>query len=316
MNSLAVEMLSFSESSAMNKDLVASLWPCFLDAVVSQFELQEYCLESKVSSPDDYPYSSWKYCLSQDEKRRRNASNVVRLVQQLLQTDEEKASKLLRQISLQSETLSYEELDLLVIPLLEQMLGIVKQGSLDDRQFYRSMITTYIIRVVRQEPKKPSDWARLDEKIRCYEKNDECPHCRLLEEFFQNPDEESRKFVMTDDSKHMQYSMPWQTEKSIDESQTPPVLIVTKTLQRWENDHEYWLRQANRAQETLKRLPQDDLKRCLGQEEYDALMDLRPVKVSKETICNTDAITPQENTTTGNDPNKVTVPQKRPRSDS
>lgn len=271
-------MLSFSESSTVKKDLVASFWPCFLDAAVSLFELQEYCLASKAGYPHDYPYSSWKDCWSEDEKRQRNASNVVRLHQQLLQTDEEKASKLLRQISLQSETLPKEELDLLVIPLLEQMNGIVNQCPLDSRQFYRSMILTYMTRIVQQEPKKPSDWARLDEKIRCWDDEEECLGCRSLEDFFRNPNEKSGEFVMTDGWKRLKYSVPWQTEELIDESQTLTVLNVTKTLQRWENDHENWERRAGRAQETLKRLPQDDLKHCLGQEEYDALMDLRPVK--------------------------------------
>ena len=315
MNALAVEMLSFSECSTVKKDLVASFWPCFLDAAVSLFELQEYCLASKARYSDDYPYSSWKDCWSEDEKRRRNASNVVRLHQQLLLTDEEKASKLLLQISLQSQTINKEELDLLVIPILEQINGIVNQCPLDSRQFYRSMILTYMIRIVQQEPKKPSDWARLDEKIRCWANKKGCPDCRSLEEFFHNSNEESCRFVMTDDSKHLEYSVPWQTKKSIDKSQTPPVLIVTKTLQRWESDHENWQRRAKRAQETFKRLPQDDLKRCLGQEEYDALMDLRLLKIPKETI-STATITPQETTTAGNDPETVTVPQKRPRSDS
>ena len=63
------------------------------------------------------------------------------------------------QIQSQTESLPYDELDRLVIPLLEQMMHVMALCTVDASEFYQSMMTTYITRVVQKEPKKPSDWA-------------------------------------------------------------------------------------------------------------------------------------------------------------
>jgi hypothetical protein len=82
---------------------------------------------------------------------------VIGLYQQLLHSDEKKAAKLLVKIQSQTNSLLHKELDRLVIPLLEQMVEVLDLGSLETRQFYQSIMTTYITRVVQKEPEKPSD---------------------------------------------------------------------------------------------------------------------------------------------------------------
>lgn len=312
-NALAIEMLRFSASSPGQKELVTALWPAFLDTAISKFELTEYCFAPETKSPHDYPCLSWNHRGS-PERSRQNSSNVVRLHQQLVQVDEKKASELLRQISLQSKTLTTEEQDLFVIPLLEQMNDILTKCPFHGRQFFVSMITTYMQQVVRQEPKKPSDWAHLDEEIYCCRKD--CSHCQSLQEFFHSPDVKSRIFVMNDDSKHIVNKVPWQFKKSIDidRLQRPSVLTITKTLESWESDHARWQERAEKAQKTLKCLPQEDLIQSLGREEYDALMDLRPIKIPRETTT-TDANVSQEKSSQMDDSIKVANPLKRPRSD-
>ena len=274
-----METLSFSRSSSANNDLVARFVPLFLDAAASQFELQKYSSASKNSSArGDYPYSSWPGCYGEKERGRRDASTVVALYQQLLQSDG-KASELLTQIRSQTESLPCHELDRLVIPLLEQMMPIMDLCSVETSQVFQSMMMTYMTRVVQKEPAKPSDWARPNEYQKCY--RSDCAECKLLQEFLMDPEEESRSFILGSESWHQESSVPWQCKKSIDNSRNPRVLIVTKTLKRWEEEHSEWQKRASKVQESFRQLPQKELQQCLG-ESYDAIMDLRMVKLQDE----------------------------------
>lgn len=280
MNAVAVEILSFSQSSSSGKDLTARLFPLVLDVAASQFKLQKYSSAAKDSSSrSDYPYSSWPSCYDKEEKGRRDASVVVSLYQQLFHSDRNKASELLSQLQSQTESLPYDELDRLIVPLLEQMMYIVDLCPLDACRFYQSMMATYITRVVQEEPKKPSDWSRPDERGKCYRFN--CPDCPSLHEFLIDPGRESGSFTLPKDPWHLTSMVPQQCTESTDKSQEPPVLIVTKTLKGWEENHSKWQKRASKARETFNRFPQKELKQCLA-EKYDAIMDLRMVKLQDQ----------------------------------
>jgi hypothetical protein len=231
--------------------LVGRLFPLVLDAAASQFDLQKYSSASKGSSRGDYSYSSWPDCYKDEERGRRDAGNVVGLYQQLLRSNGKKAFDLLGKIQLQTESLPNTEQSRLVIPLLQQMIDVVDRRSPHSRQFYQSMIATYITQVVQKEPGKPKDWSRPSEIEGCCWAISNCPTCQLLHEFLMNPREESRRFVL-DKSGHLKYSVPARCNKSY-ESET--VLIVTKTLKGWEENHMKWQKRASEAQETFKLLP-------------------------------------------------------------
>ena len=292
---------------------MARLFLFVLDAAASQFGLQQYSSAAKTStSHDEYPYSSWPECQNESDKGRSDASLVVDLHQRLLQADGKKASELLGHIQSQTESLSFEELDRLVIPLLEQMIYIVDLCPRDACQFYQSIMATYITRVVQKEPEMPRDWARPNDKIKCDSK---CKACQPLQEFLADPGEESREFVSPPYG-HFKWSVPDQCTKSEDLSQTPPVYIVTKTLKGWEEDYAKWQERASKAQEVFQRLPQEKLRRCLA-EKYDEIMDLRMVKLPNKGSTSLTNDTAKK--TTDNQPNELsgsTVPQKRARSDS
>ena len=312
---MAVEILSYSQSSNPDEDLVARFFPLILDAAASQFELEKYSSAAKnMYHCDEYPYSSWPGCYNENERGCRDASIVVRLHQRLLQADGTKASKLLDQIQSQIESLRYEELDRLVVPLLGQMIYIVDLCPPEACQFYQSMMATYITRVVQKEPEKPSDWARPNEFKKCY--YSECSTCQSLQEFLVNPGEESRGFPLLTDSWHLEHSVPDQCKTSTDGSQKPPVLIVSKTLKGWEENHSKWQERASKAQATFRRLPQKELKQCLA-EEYDAIMDLSMVKLQDEGVTAQTTDTLEESTANLLDKqSQSTVPQKRSWSDS
>lgn len=273
-NALAVEILSYLQSSSPDKDLVDRIFALVLNAAGSQFELQKYSSASKGSnSHKDYPFSSWPNCANK-EKGGRDAKMVVDLYYQLLQSDRKKASELLDQIQAQIKTVSDNELDRLVIPLLEQMMHSLDLSSVDASKFFKSAITTYIKRVVQNEPEKPSNWAQPNEEVHCYRKG--CSFCESLKKFMSDPEEESRHFTLPDKDalSHARWVMPryCRTEESTEQE-----FKVTKTLKAWENIHSEWQKRALKAQETLNQFPQAELKQCLV-DEYHAIVDLHIVK--------------------------------------
>jgi hypothetical protein len=274
-NALAVEILSYSQSSSHEKDVVARLLPLVLDVAASQFELQKYSSASKRSPLlADYPYSSWPSCC--EGKGQRDAGIVVGLYQHLLLSDGKKASNLLSKIQLQTESLPHAELDRLIIPLLEQMMHVVDLHSPEACKFFQSMMETYIMRVVQKEPEKPRDWSRPNECKICFSF---CSDCVLLREFLMDPREERRRFVVS--SEHLRFNVPSQCEISAYDRENPTVFIVTKTLRGWEENHLEWKNRASKAQETFKRLPQIELKQCLA-EKYDKIIGLDMVKLQDE----------------------------------
>lgn len=284
-NGLAVEILCFLQSSSTKNDLVARLFRQILDAAASQFKLQEYSSHDKWCTggerpfsfvDGDYPYSSWREC-GTEEKGRRDASIIVSLHQQLLQADGGRASELLRRIQSESEIVADTVLKRLVIPLLEQMIYVVARCPLDAHEFYQSMLTTYITRVVGKEPKKPSDWARPGESG-C--SRSDCSNCQSLREFLLDPKEESRKFDLSSFG-HIRYWVLKHCDISQieDKSATKQTVVATKNMKDWEWEHSKWEKRAVTAQKFLKGLPQDELKQCLGQEKLDDIMDLRMVKL-------------------------------------
>lgn len=279
-NALAVEIFSFSQSACPSDDLVARLLPLVADAAVSQFELQKYSSTSKKSSSqDDYPYSSWPDCCDDCERGRRDAGILTSLYQHILKFNVMKASELLDQIQAQTECLDCDELDRLILPFLEQMMYTMDLRSDEARRFYQRVMTTYMTQLVQKEPVKPSDWARPDEQEECHRK---CPDCRWLHEFLMDSREESCSFVLPKDYSHLISSIPRQCKTSIDKSQRPSVLLVTKTLQAWKENHSQWQQRLSKVQATFRRFPQEALRLLLA-EKYEAITGLRMAKEDSTT---------------------------------
>lgn len=279
-NAFVVELLSYSQSPGVDTDLVTSLFPLVRDGAASQFELAKY--SSAVKNPyctdGDYPYSSWPGCKDEKEKGRRDASVVIDLYQRLLQFDEDKARELLDRIQSQVTTLHCQELDRLFIPLLKQMMHVMDPGSRDAVEFYQAVMTAYITRVVEQEPEKPTDWSRPNEVNKC-SRLSECVECAALREFLLDPQEESRSFRLLDHW-HCKGPLPLTPyERDTDWSQKPPVLTLTKTLQRWKDDHSTWRRSVSEAEKTFQQFDQKELSQFLA-EKYDAIIGLHMVKLS------------------------------------
>ena len=271
------------ECPSVDQNPVARLMPFALDNAVSQFELEKWSSASKCSSSSriDYPYSSWPDFYEAKDRPKRDASIIASLHKHLLKSHQANASELLIKIQSQAESIPYKELDTLITSLLEKMVYIVDQCPLDARQFYTSLITTYGIRFIEQEPKKPSDWARPAEKdkIRCYSR---CSNCDLLREFMLNPAEETHAFTVSkEDYGHLRLQAPYECNESWDTSQESYVMTVTKTCKGWESSHSEWEKRVSKAQKTLRQLPQESMKQCL-RDDYETIMNLDVIRLHAE----------------------------------
>lgn len=279
MNAFAVEILSFSQSSIADRDLVARLFPLVQDSAVAQFELQQYSSAYKLlaSADRDFPYSSWPNHENTDRKEtkaHKDARNVVNLYQRVFQSDQTTAHKLLDKIQSQTESITLDKLKRLVIPLLIQMLQVVDKSSTEACKFYQTMMTTYIMRSVQKEPEKPKDWSRPDEEIgNCYTRS--CVDCAVIKEFLMDPEKQSHEFDSLEVADHFYYKTIGSCTRR---RKGPSKLTVTKTTKAWEKAHTEWERHASATQAAFQSFPQAELKQCLGIH-YEAIMDLRVVKV-------------------------------------
>jgi len=270
------------------KDLAAHFFPLILIPAATQFELDNFSSAARSTG-----------CNDETEKGRRDADIVVKLYQKLLQLGRARATELLFKIKSQIAVLTHSKLDNVVIPLLRQLFPILDLSSLEVCDFYQSIMSTYIERVVHKEPEKPRDWSRPVDEVRCY--RSVCPDHQSLGQFLLEPKEESRIFTSLNDPTHLGCNMPSDCETT----RASGVLTVRKTLNRWKRERKEWQERVSKVQMTLKQFPQTELQQCLA-DQYDAIMNLNMVRItdiSKRSIKNC-----------SNGPSGSTVPQKRPRS--
>ena len=228
--------------------------PSTLNAAVSQFELEKWSSASKCSSSSrrDYPYSSRPDSYKAEDGPKRDVNIVANLHKHLLESHPANASELLVKIQSQAKSICDKEIDALIVSLLEKMIYIIDQCPPDARPFYVSLITTYTVRFVKDEPEKPNNWARPSEKneVKCYDKS--CSDCDSLRKFLLNPVEETYAFEVSEKDWHCRFQVPSECNLSRDESQKPPVWTVAKTYKRWERSHAEWEKRASKAQNSLR----------------------------------------------------------------
>ena len=149
--------------------------------------------------------------------------------------------------------------------------------------FYRETILAHTLRTVQHEPEKPSNWSRPSETTQCY--GEDCPDCSALNEFLLDPQCQSRTFSELKSPWHFYSRACRKCDSSTDESTKPITVVVTKTLKAFEREPQEMARaRGSVAQKTYHRLPQQQLKRCLGEEGYLKVMTLQAVKIMTEQL--------------------------------
>ena len=280
-NTLLVEILCYAETTE-NPHLVEHLASSILDRALPSFQLQQFSSRTKAQSrPEVYPFSSWPHC-DWDERGKKDAAVVVSLYRRLAREDLNKAGELLQKLANDVATIDKMELDRFVIPLLKEIIDITVSQPLEASRFYSQIISTYIARVVEKEPPKPQDWSLPDDMRKCY--RPDCAYCDPVRLFLQDPRKEEQTFTVPerayyDLTRHVPSGYETSWEKNGAEKKR---VTITKTLMTWQRKHSYWQGKVENAQSALRSLPEGPLRQCLGDGEYQNLMELGTVTASSE----------------------------------
>jgi len=224
-----------STPDSFGKDLAARLFPLILIPEATQFELNKFSSAARSTGSYD-----------ETEKGRRDANMVVKLYQKLLQLGQARATELLCKVKSQIAVLPHSKLDNVVIPLLRQLFPILDLSSLEVCDFYQSIMSTYIERVVHKEPEKPKDWYRPADEFLCY--RSVCPDHQSLRQFLLEPKEESRTFTSLNDPTHLECNIPSDCKTK----RASGVLTVRKTLKGWKREHKEWQERVFKVQKTFQ----------------------------------------------------------------
>ena len=273
-NKLTLKVIISIQDPSKSETITARLLPLVLGIVVPQFKLAEW-----------YSAPGWLGDLKAEyttyEQAGRDAKNIARFHQHLFESSPTDATILLAMIQSQLQTASVEAIAWLTIVLLKEMTPIVDQCPLEAGQFYTTLLTSFVQKFVQQEPERPTDWAQPKKAenfdVNRYNGCRRCSSCPALQEFFLASTEESRTFTEPLDLPHLQDRVKCYRglcQASLDESQSPPVLTLTKIAE----DHAAWKERASKAQESFAKLPQDALKQALG-DDYDAITNLDMVRL-------------------------------------
>ncbi|KAL8881817.1 MAG: hypothetical protein Q9192_007715 [Flavoplaca navasiana] len=307
-NPLVIELLSQANHQDRSKSYFDTLLRKIVDSAISNFNLCGYAKYiASLVPPNQSSYSSGRSReTTASAYSNRLAGPIKAFYEYAGAHKQELPALLLQRIQATASELTVEQSNGFLISFLSELIPVADTSLTEAKFCMRSLITLYITRTVGYEPKKPSDWTRLEEinTASCH-----CNNCSSMNTFLKDPEESY--YALGNGDYHLQYQFHDFKYFDIPKKEkwgTP--LAVTKTNKWWEEKHPLWQTRAEVVLEAIKNLPQDRLKECLG-DEYDAIMDLRIVKVVDDVVMNDVAQSDvEENPFPGLG---STVPQKRGR---
>ncbi|KIV89616.1 hypothetical protein PV10_07002 [Exophiala mesophila] len=283
-NTLVAEVLWYARQAQKPDFVVEYLLPPILNRAASFFRLERFSIWSSNRFPSERdPFSLLP---KKDESGRIGASVVASLYRQLASHDLDKAGQLLEKIGNDTTSIYQGNLDDFIIPLLVEMIDITEHQPYEASLFYAKAISTYTERMVKKEPPKPQNWSLWEDFKICI--RPECPHCDVrspVRHFLSDPNQKDKAFAIPEDQCYdFKLHLPNYYKISKWRSGKDYGIRVTKTLGRWEEKHKKWQSKADHVQSALRSLPETPLRKCLGDDKYQSLMDLQIVKIPTKDI--------------------------------
>ncbi|KAI4204825.1 MAG: hypothetical protein LQ350_000891 [Teloschistes chrysophthalmus] len=197
-------------------------------------------------------------------------------------------SKLVQTITTASKNIDMAACDILIWPFLKALRDLCKRtDSVSNNHMdmygllFQGILAAYITRFVRQEPARPTDW-KFPRKG-CSKPS--CTDCQTLDRFLTHPSQQTERFKTNQDRrKHISnqissYSEPG-LSKSTDKSNSPHTLVVTKTDQKWRDEHGQWEFRCTEAGNKMRAL-EPELRGLLGGR-YEEIKGLGGVKLPEK----------------------------------
>ncbi|KAL8820946.1 MAG: hypothetical protein Q9223_000934 [Gallowayella weberi] len=306
-NPLLVELLSQSNHQGPSKIYLETLLRKIVESAVSNFNLCQYATYTATRTPPNQSEASSRSRGQEGSAISRKLAGPVKAFYEYTSTcQQDLPAQLLQRIQATASELTAEQSNGFLISFLSELIPVADTSFNEAQTCIRALITLYIIRTVGHEPKKPTDWTRLEEMYTGSHDND----ISRTNTFLKDP--ETSYYALGNESIY-DLKFSFHDFKYFDFEQKGywgPIAGVTKTNKWWEEQYSNWQSRGEGALGAIKTLPQDRLKECLG-DEYDMVMDLRMVKIVDDAVVD-DAIQ-------GDNEEKAdgsSVPQKRRRGNS
>ncbi|KAL9005009.1 MAG: hypothetical protein Q9188_002190 [Gyalolechia gomerana] len=278
-NALMVELSFLLQHQGRSKIYLETLLQNIVESAICNFDLPRYAMYVKsrsslaVSTPSG--------------ENRGHAENVIRskpggpitaFYEYISTFESGLPSQLLRKIQSQASGLTILQSNEFLPSFLKEILTVVDVSCTEAQECIQSLVEIHITRAVGQEPRKPSNWARPEEtEPKCYR---QCDGCSKMEAFLMDP-KLQHYTLSSNDLYHLENQHYGFKYFKVERDRKDDTIAVTKTTKWWEEQHQNWETRSSGALKTLQKLPQAELKSCLGHR-YDEIMDLRMVKIIDE----------------------------------
>lgn len=303
-----VELLSQSNHQGRSKNYLDTLLRNIVESAVSNFNLCQYATyTTSLIPPKQINSSSRSRGEYASASLSRRAGPIKAFYDYANNCKHDLPVQLLQRIQATASELTIEQSNGFLVSFLSELISVTDTRFNEAKSCIRSLITLYIIRTVGHEPKKPTDWTRLEEMSTCDGDDD----CLKMNTLLKDPEASyhalgyGRFYVMESHFHLFKYF-------DVEMQGCKPV-GVTKTNKWWEEQHPQWQTRTEKVLKTIKQLPQDRLKECFG-DEYDGVMDLKMVKIMDH--ANIDDAVQSDKEGEGNSKLASSVPQKRGRENS
>ncbi|KAL8731000.1 MAG: hypothetical protein Q9166_003651 [cf. Caloplaca sp. 2 TL-2023] len=304
-NPLVVELLSQSNHQGLSKIYFETLLRNIVESAVSNFNLCQYATYTgSLISPNQSQSSSRSRGQEASAISSRLAGPIKAFYEYASACKRDLPAQLLQRIQATASELTAEQSNGFLISFLSELIPVSDTSFNEAQSCIRSLIALYIIRTVGHEPKKPTNWTRLEEMSTCSHAGDD--DCSKMNTFLKDP--EASYHALGDGNYYLQSHFHNFKYFDVEKKQTWNPVGVTKTNKWWEEQHPKWQSRAEKVLGAIKKLPQDTLTECL-RDEYDWVMDLRMVKLVDDAVVD-DAIQ-SDKEGKGCSETGSSVPQKR-----
>ncbi|KAL9634325.1 MAG: hypothetical protein Q9204_003043 [Flavoplaca sp. TL-2023a] len=282
-NPLVIELLSQSNHQDRSKSYFDTLLRKIIDSAISNFNLcgyAKYIASLVPPNQSSYPSKSKSHETTASASSSRLAGPIKAFYEYASAHKHELPALLLQSIQVTATDLTVEQSNGFLISFLSELIPVADTCLKEAKSCMRSLISLHITRTVGYEPKKPSDWTRLEETTTCH---CQCDDCSSMNTFLKDPKE---SYYALGNGLHYHLKPQFHYFKYFDvgqEGQWGTPLGVTKTNKWWEEQHPQWQTRVEAMLHAIMKLPQDKLKECFG-DEYDGIMDLRIVKVVDDAV--------------------------------
>ena len=251
---LAIELcVSWAEPGSPRLYL-QSLFQRIRTSIVSQFDLGRYANYVKQRYETASGSQGWtEFCY--------DVNNVVPIKAILEHITTEDRRDLLMKIQLQASRLCDEHFRTFLMPFCEVVASSVDAATSEGQECVRGLVTIYLARVVGEEPKRPTNWARPDEVVTKTPGYIKCGCVEKVNTFLADPTMEHLK-IRCKNLIRLRFEFNnfrhFHEHKSTAEDST-----ITKTTRCWEQQYAEWKERAANALQAIRKLPNWMLKECL-----------------------------------------------------